>query len=206
MQQSTFLQHATPVPSPDITRGMIPLVLKIRMIQEGYSPSSTNKNKISPLPTDIRASIGLSGSFPTRFPLHKGAPYFIYSSLMTSPYQCWFIFIRYQDETPYFPSLDPYLLFFRMIISILDELHVFFKNNSPIFFLLHFVPMKTCFQCTILLCASSSCSSSDDFPHFSSSSTNPLGFPWLLTKTTFYLRYKFQKGKLYGILSFILFI
>jgi hypothetical protein len=46
---------------------MIQLVLKLRMIQEGYSPSSTDNNISFPLPTELRASIGLSGTFPTDF-------------------------------------------------------------------------------------------------------------------------------------------
>jgi hypothetical protein len=87
------------------------------MIQEGYSPSSSDNNRSFPLPTELRVSTGLSGSLSTGFPLHKGVPSLLYSPSMTSPYQCQFLSSKYQVVALYFSSLDLGLLCFRVIIK-----------------------------------------------------------------------------------------
>jgi hypothetical protein len=120
------------MPSHDITRGLIQLVLRFRMIQEGYSPSSTGNNRSFPLPTELRTSTGLSGTLPTGFPLHKGVPSLLYSPSMTSPYQCQFLSSRYQVAVLCCSSLDLGLLCSRVTINILDKIYIFFKNNFPI--------------------------------------------------------------------------
>jgi hypothetical protein len=132
MLSSAFLQHATPIPSHDTTRGMIQLVSRFRMIQEGYSPSTSDNNKSCPLPIELKASTGLSGTFPTGFSLHKGAPSLLYSPLATSPYQCRFLSSKYQAASFYCYNLDPGLLYFKVIISLLDKPPIFLKDNSPI--------------------------------------------------------------------------
>jgi hypothetical protein len=41
--------------------------LQVKMIQEGYSPSSTENNISYPFPTELRDSIGLSGIYQLDF-------------------------------------------------------------------------------------------------------------------------------------------
>jgi hypothetical protein len=118
------------VPNHETTRGMIQLVSKLKMIQEGYSPSSSDNNITCLLPIELRVSTGLSGSLSTRFPLHKEVPSLLNSPSTTSPYQCRFLSGKYQVVALYCSSLDLGLLSFRVIINKLDELPIFFKESS----------------------------------------------------------------------------
>jgi hypothetical protein len=119
------------------------------MIQEGYSPSSTKNNISFPLPTELRDSIGLSGSLLIGFPLHKGSPSLLYSPLMTSHYQCQFLSNKYQDVALYFSSLDPGLLCFRVIIIKLEKLPILFKEISPLYSSLQSTLMNVSVCCAL---------------------------------------------------------
>jgi hypothetical protein len=103
------------------------------MIQEGYSPSSTNNNRSYPLSTELRNSTILSSGFSTRFPLHKGVPSQLKSPSGTSPYQCRFLSSKHQTVVHYFSSLDSGILYFRVITLKLDEFPIFFKETSHFF-------------------------------------------------------------------------
>jgi hypothetical protein len=120
------------------------------MIQEGYSPSSTGNNRSFPLPTELRTSTGLSGTLPTRFPLHKGVPSLLYSPLVTSPYQCQFISSRYQVIVLCFSIMDLGLLYSR--VTIIFWTRFLFSSRTTFQFLLFliFVQVNTSIHCTIL--------------------------------------------------------
>jgi hypothetical protein len=106
MLQYAFLQHATPMPSHDTTRGLIQLTSKLgKWSRKVTLLHSTGNNRSFPLPTELRTSTGLSGTFPTRFPLHKGVPSLLYSPSMTSPYQCQFLSSKHQVHGP-IPTCD----------------------------------------------------------------------------------------------------
>jgi hypothetical protein len=118
MLQYAFLQHATPMPSHDTTRGLIQLTSQLgKWSRKVTLLHSTGNNRSFPLPTELRTSTGLSGTFPTRFPLHKGVPSLLYSPSMTSPYQCQFLSSKHQVTVLYFSSLDLGLLCSRVAIN-----------------------------------------------------------------------------------------
>jgi hypothetical protein len=120
--------------SHDTTRGMIQLISKLKMIQEDYSPSSSDNNKSFLLPTELVEYIDLSSGFSTEFPLHKGFPSLINSPLATSPCQCRFMSSKHQVVSLYCSSLDPGLLCLGVINLKSDEFLIFFKGTF------HFLP------------------------------------------------------------------
>jgi hypothetical protein len=120
------------MPSHDTTSRMIQLVSKLKMIQETYYPSSSDNIRGFPLPTELRVSTCLSGSLSNRFPLHKGFSSLICTPSAKSPYQCQFLSSKYQVVDLFFFIMDLGLLCFRVIIKILDNIPIFFKENSPI--------------------------------------------------------------------------
>jgi hypothetical protein len=128
------------MPSHDTTRGLIQLTAKLRKwFRKVTLLHSTGNNKSFPLPTELRTSMSLSGTFPTGFPLHKGAPSLLHSPSMTSPYQCHFISSKYQVTTLYFSSLDLGLLCSRVTINLLGKFPIFLKENFPTALLLRVV-------------------------------------------------------------------
>jgi hypothetical protein len=131
MLHSFHLQHTTPIPSHDTTRGLIQLNSNLKKwFREVTLLHSTSYKRIFPIPNELRTSMSLSGTSSIGFPLHKGAPSLLHSPSVNSPYPCQFLFIKYQVATLYFFSLDMGLLYSRVTINILVRFPNFLRENS----------------------------------------------------------------------------
>jgi hypothetical protein len=101
-----------------------------------------------PLLTQLGVFTGLSCGSSTGFPLHKGNPYLLNISSVTSPYQCWFMSSKHQVVSQYCSNSVSRSYMFKMITSSLCKLPILFKEiySSP--FSLQSVSLKL-FMCCV---------------------------------------------------------
>jgi len=135
MLQYPFLQHATLMPSHDTARELIQLAAKLRKwFTKVTLLHSTRNNKIYPLSTKLRNSMGLSGTFPTGFPLYKGVPSLLHSSLVNSFYQFRFPSSKHQVTMLYCFSLGLGRLCSRVTINFLESFTFSSRRTSQWFY------------------------------------------------------------------------
>jgi hypothetical protein len=122
MLQYAFLQHATPVPSHDTTRGLIQLTTKLengpgRLLS--FTPLETTEVSLFPLssgpPRVYQAPSQLDFLCTRESLLYYTVPQ------MTSPYQCQFLSSKHQVMVLYCSSLDLGLLCSRVTINFLGK-------------------------------------------------------------------------------------